>query len=135
LCIAFWRSATNLHGHARAGAEVIVATLAQQMAPQDDDDSADSTPLDDVQRTLPGLGEPVRVRIGATSPAEGRTLAQLNLRGLTGATVLAITRGDDRVVLPVGREILHAGDMLAIAGTQESIAAAVALLRPAVTAG
>jgi CPA2 family monovalent cation:H+ antiporter-2 len=30
--IAFWRGATNLQGHTRAGAEVIVAALAKQMA-------------------------------------------------------------------------------------------------------
>jgi CPA2 family monovalent cation:H+ antiporter-2 len=127
LSIAFWRSATNLHGHAKAGAEVIVSTLAQQMAPTDDDDS--TTTLDSVRQTLPGLGEPVRVRIRSSSLADGRTLAQLNLRGMTGATVLAITRGDERVTLPVGREVLHAGDILALAGTQEAVDSAVELLR------
>ena len=32
LGITFWRTAADLYGHARAGAEVIVAVLAQQMA-------------------------------------------------------------------------------------------------------
>src|SRR5690606_31630430 len=36
LAISFWRSATKLHGHARAGAQVIAATLAQQMAHEEE---------------------------------------------------------------------------------------------------
>src|SRR5262249_24093384 len=44
----------------------------------------------DIQGVLPGTGEPVPFRLAASSPAVRRTLAQLNLRGLSGATVLAI---------------------------------------------
>lgn len=33
LGIAFWRSARNLQGHSRAGAEAIVSALARQMEP------------------------------------------------------------------------------------------------------
>jgi CPA2 family monovalent cation:H+ antiporter-2 len=135
LGVAFWRNATNLHGHARAGAEVIVATLTQQMAKGDtltDDESDEmSASLEQVNNLLPGLGEPVRVRIAPNSTAVDRTLAQLNLRSLTGATVLAITRSDSNVVLPVGREVLHAGDVLALAGTYDAVQAARELLRPA----
>lgn len=127
LGVGFWRGTTNLHGHARAGAEMIVAALAQQMAdgPQE---GGDTGALEQVHRLLPGLGEPVPVRIDPGSRAVNRTLAQLNLRGVTGATVLAITRAGERVVLPVGREVLRAGDVLALAGTQEAVRAAAALL-------
>lgn len=86
--------------------------------------------LEQLRTTLPGLGEPIRLHITDDSPAVGQTLAKLNLRGLTGATVLAITRRDERIVLPVGKEILHAGDTLALAGTQDAVSAAMALLRP-----
>jgi CPA2 family monovalent cation:H+ antiporter-2 len=132
LGIAFWRSATNLQGHVRAGAEVIVATLAEQMSKEStpaEDDAADAQKLTQVHAVLPGLGEPVPVRIGASSFAVDKTLAQLNLRGLTGATVLAITRGGDQVLLPVGKEVLHDGDVLALAGTQDAVNAARDLLR------
>lgn len=132
LGVIFWRSATNLQGHARAGAEVIVAALRQQMAPAPDahEPSPPADALEQLRTTLPGLGEPIRLHIADDSPAVGQTLAKLNLRGLTGATVLAITRRDERIVLPVGKEILHAGDTLALAGTQDAVSAAMALLRP-----
>jgi CPA2 family monovalent cation:H+ antiporter-2 len=58
-----------------------------------------------------------------------RTLAELNLRGLTGATVLAITRHGEPVMIPTGHEVLRDGDVLAIAGSHEAITAAVNLLR------
>jgi CPA2 family monovalent cation:H+ antiporter-2 len=132
LGVIFWRSATNLQGHARAGAEVIVAALMQQMAPASDAHEPSPPPdaLEQLRTTLPGLGEPIRLHITDDSPAVGQTLAKLNLRGLTGATVLAITRRDERIVLPVGKEILHAGDTLALAGTHDAVSAAMALLRP-----
>jgi len=64
------------------------------------------------------------VRVDPGSPAIGRTLAELNLRGATGATVLAILRGGDRILVPTGHEQLHEGDVLALAGTHECIGAA-----------
>jgi CPA2 family monovalent cation:H+ antiporter-2 len=42
--------------------------------------------------------------------------------------VLAIRRGDQGVLVPTGRELLQAGDVLALAGTHESVEAARALL-------
>jgi CPA2 family monovalent cation:H+ antiporter-2 len=61
----------------------------------------------------------------------GRTLAELDLRGQTGATVLAIQRGSNSVSFPAAREVLQAGDVLALAGTEEAVAAARGLLRAA----
>ena len=58
----------------------------------------------------------------------GKTLAEINLRGLTGATVLAVKRGESSVLIPVGKEVLLAGDVLALAGSTESIDAATDLL-------
>ncbi len=131
LGVGFWRSAMNLQGHARAGAELIVAALAQQMAKPANpaDASGDGTNgLERVHQLLPGLGEPKVVRLGAESHAVDRTLAQLDLRGLTGAAVLAITRSGEPVIVPTGREVLRAGDMLALAGTDDAVAAATKLL-------
>jgi CPA2 family monovalent cation:H+ antiporter-2 len=53
--------------------------------------------------------------------AVGRTLADLNLRGLSGATVLALVREGHGTVIPTGRETLRAGDVLAVAGTADAI--------------
>ena len=75
-----------------------------------------------------GLGEPIAVELGPTSPAVGRTLAELDLRGRTGATVLAISAGGAPVVVPTGDQRLAAGDVLALAGTREAVDAARAVL-------
>ena len=132
--IAFWRSTMNLQGHTIAGAEVIAMKLGQQMAGatgdgQDDDFQHD---MERVLTALPGLGEPVSLRVSAESPSVERTLAELNLRGLTGATVLAILRQGEQVLVPSGHERLHAGDVLAVAGSEEAIAAVRDLLEPSV---
>jgi CPA2 family monovalent cation:H+ antiporter-2 len=60
--------------------------------------------------------------------AIGRSLAQLELRGTTGATVLAIQRGDEGLVVPGAHEPLRAGDVLAVAGSSEAVSAARSLL-------
>jgi CPA2 family monovalent cation:H+ antiporter-2 len=124
LAIAFWRSATNLQGHARAAAEIIVEALRHQVAPRLDEHA-----LDPLQGMLPGLGAPVALRLEPGSYAVGKTLAALNLRGLTAATVLAIVRPTEPVLVPTGHETLQNGDVLALAGTHEAIAAARRLLR------
>ncbi|NMO15561.1 potassium transporter [Pyxidicoccus fallax] len=126
LGVAFWRGATNLHGHVRAGAEVVVAALAAQSHSREP--GSEEHALDDVPKLLPGLGEPVPVRLEDSSPAVGQTLAQLNLRGLTGATVLAIQRGEESVSVPTAQEVLRSGDVLALTGTQEAVQAARGLL-------
>jgi CPA2 family monovalent cation:H+ antiporter-2 len=126
LGVGFWRSATNLQGHVRAGAEVILEALAtpsHSRATQ-----AESTSLEQVHQLLPGLGALAAVRLDPGSPAVGRTLAELNLRGLTGATVLAITRHEGGIVVPSATEMLRPGDVLALAGSHEAIAAARSLL-------
>jgi len=54
-------------------------------------------------------------------------LSEVNLRGLTGATVLAIFRTagqGPRTLVPTGSERLRAGDVLTLAGSHEAIAAA-----------
>lgn len=58
------------------------------------------------------------------SGAVGKTLAGLDLRGRTGASVVTITR-DGRAAPPSPIEPLRAGDSLALAGTPEEIARAL----------
>jgi CPA2 family monovalent cation:H+ antiporter-2 len=137
LGITFWRTAADLYGHARAGAEVIVAVLAQQMAAEQ---RRGGTPergartLDAVGRILPGLGDPVSLRIESGSALDGQTLAGVNLRGLTGATVLAIVRRDQQVLMPSGHETLHDGDVLAVVGSHEAVENARSLIASGATA-
>ena len=137
LAVTFWRTATDLHGHARAGAEMIVSVLAQQMsAEQKGADTSKNTPtLDRVTAVLPGLGDPVSVRIDPASPLDNRTLAEVNLRGLTGATVLAIVRGDQRILMPSAHERLRGGDVLAVVGSHEAVENARAIILGDTTKG
>ncbi len=130
LGIAFWKSALNLQEHAQAGAEVIVAALTPQLVDDDDENNMMKT-MEHIAIMLPGLGEPMPVRINTDSPAANRTLAELNIRGRTGATILAITRvgeAGSKVLIPSGKETLRVGDVLALAGSQESVDSAVELL-------
>ncbi|MFN7970806.1 MAG: cation:proton antiporter [Acidobacteriota bacterium] len=136
--VSFWRGAADLHGHVRASAQAIVEALLAQ-ARRDGTSSAPGhvegpTPEDDlrqIHRILPGLGEPVPVRLPDHCAAAGRSLAELDLRGSTGATVLAITRGGEGILIPTAKEVLRPGDLLALAGTHESIEAARDLLTSA----
>jgi CPA2 family monovalent cation:H+ antiporter-2 len=130
LGLVVWHTAANLYGHAQAGAEVIALALAQHDRVLGSDDEL-ARAMARVSDVLPGLGAPEPARLGAASPAVGRTLRELDLRGVTGATVLAITRPAGGAVeprLPTGREVLEAGDVLALAGTREAVDAARALL-------
>jgi CPA2 family monovalent cation:H+ antiporter-2 len=125
LGLSFWRSAKNLQGHVKAGTEIIVEALAKQSRPGAAAPEGDA--LAALAQLLPGLGAPATLRIAAESTAVGKTLAQLNVRGLTGATVLAIRRGDVAMI-PSAKEALRAGDVLAVAGTHAALDAARALL-------
>ncbi len=147
--VAFWRGATNLQGHTKAGAEVIVAALAKQMAGRIEPEepashrrrASDATAqvlaespeqirtLAGIYDLIPGLGQPVSVEIQPDDYAAGRSLAELDLRDTTEATVLVIVRPSGSTILPVGAEVLHEGDLLALAGTTEAVGKAKALLR------
>jgi CPA2 family monovalent cation:H+ antiporter-2 len=137
LGIAFWRGAANLHGRVRAGAQTIVDAIVAQAKKgsiaikSTHPHHAPSDLLGPVRKMLPGLGEPVPFQLNERSPAVGKSLADLNLRGLTGATVLAITRGEEALLIPKAKEVLQAGDVLALAGSHEAIDAARALLTQA----
>jgi CPA2 family monovalent cation:H+ antiporter-2 len=57
----------------------------------------------------------------------------VNLRGLTGATAIAIHRTAGEVLIPTGKEELQVGDVLALAGTHDAVEAASRLLTGAQT--
>jgi CPA2 family monovalent cation:H+ antiporter-2 len=128
--VIFWRSAADLQGHVRAAAEAIVHAMDDQHRRGGPAESERS--LQRAYELVPGLGEPVPVSIAADSPFAGRTLADTELRGRTGATVIAISRGPDVVLVPDGHELLQAGDVLALAGTREAVDAARKLLKDGV---
>ncbi len=129
LLMAIWRSAKNLQGHAVAAGEVIAAALARRMGEGTHGDSANDA-MKKVQTMLPGLGAPVAMTILTGSPADGRSLRELDMRGATGATVLALLRGDEHVVNPSGVVKLQAGDIIAVAGTHEAVESARTMIAP-----
>ncbi len=123
LTFFFWRDARNLQGHVRAGAEVLVELLARQGGESHTDLHAEDI--------LPGLGSIGSARIEKGTVACGKTLAELNLRARTGATVMAIRRGEEGIVTPSGHERLMPGDVVALSGTAEALEAAQHLLSQA----
>jgi CPA2 family monovalent cation:H+ antiporter-2 len=126
LAISFWQRATNLEGHTRAAAQAIAEALARSTI--DGRAEAPDHDLHEASALLVGLGSPLPVHLGPDSPAVGKTLAELNVRGLTGATILAIRRGAETHLVPAGNQSLAAGDVLALAGAKEATDAAKELL-------
>ena len=123
LTISFWHSAADLQGHVRAGAELIVDVLARQGV--DKDEHA----LETVEEMLPGLGTISPHHVDPGSVVVGRTLGEINLRGLTGVSIVALSRGGKRIIFPEATEVLHAGDVLALTGSHAALGAANRLLR------
>jgi len=124
--IAIWRSVRDLEGHVRAGAQAVVAALGRYA--RAGSPAPDAGALVEVNRLMSGLGAPVATRIDAGSASVGQSLAELNLRGRSGATVLAISRDGQEIIVPAAGERLMAEDVVALAGTNEAIEAAKELL-------
>lgn len=121
---SFWRSAQNLDEQVTAGALRVIEALLRQAStpPGAGDPPPDAPPLP------AGLGDLVAVRLEPSSPAVGQTLVALDLRGVTGASVIAISHGGATAAAPTGRETLSDGDILSLAGTPSAMAQATALL-------
>ncbi|MBX3250010.1 MAG: cation:proton antiporter [Myxococcales bacterium] len=125
-----WRRAGELEQDVRSGAERVLALVARQAA----EESAAGSRRADESRTsivdgMLGLDSMSGVTLAKGSFAVGQTLADLDLRARTGASVVAILDHDGtRKVAPTGREVLDAGDTLVLAGADDSVAAAQRLL-------
>jgi CPA2 family monovalent cation:H+ antiporter-2 len=126
LAVALWRSASNLEGHVRAGAQVFLEHLAAQSGAE----ASGPHPIDgsEPRPELPGLGNAQAIRLPPEARAIGKTLRELDLRGLTGATVIAIDRQPADIVYPTAEETLRPGDTLVVTGSAEAVAAARQLL-------
>jgi CPA2 family monovalent cation:H+ antiporter-2 len=128
LAVTFWRRANDLEEHVRAGAEVVLETLSAQTHSE----KTGAYSIARVRGLIPSLGHPRAVRLPDDAPSVGRSLRELNLRGQTGATVLCIERTGRDAILPTGAEILQSGDVVVLAGSEDAVSDATALLtRPA----
>jgi CPA2 family monovalent cation:H+ antiporter-2 len=124
LAVPLWRNATELEGHVRAGAHMLAGVLAEQAHAN----RGITHELDAAGRTLPGLGDPRAFHLSEGAHAVGKTLAELDLRTRTGASVLAIVRERQEIAAPRGGVRLEARDVLALAGSRAAVAAACRLL-------
>ncbi len=69
-------------------------------------------------------------RLEPGSPAAGITLRDLDLRNRTGATVIAVVRGETSMPNPTPELRLEAGDVLVIVGSHEEVDRAMDQLEP-----
>ncbi len=109
-----WRSSRAVEDEFRSGVERIADALQRRVGEDDVTTLLDPT-------LLPGLDAVHGVALTDESYAVNKTLADVNLRCRTGATVVAIHRGGSEVLLPTGHEKLLAGDVLAVTGTQAAL--------------
>ena len=75
----------------------------------------------DLTREVPGL-RAGRVEIRPDSPYAARPLGDTKARTRTGASIVAIVRDEDVLASPGPEEILDAGDVLVVIGTDDGIA-------------
>jgi CPA2 family monovalent cation:H+ antiporter-2 len=116
-----YRSIIDFTQHVRAGSELILELM--HSAPQQ---TAPMGPQ--IETMLPGFGGLVSITLAGTSAAVGKSLAELNLRARTGATVLAIGRGGGGFATPTPSEPLQAGDVVAVTGSDDALEAAKRML-------
>lgn len=114
-----YRSIVDFTQHVRAGSELILELMHHPADPEHVEE-----PFEKIEAVLPGFGGLVSVTLGETSPAIGKSLSELNLRARTGATVLAISRGEGGFATPTPTEPLRAGDVLALTGSDDALASA-----------
>ncbi|SHK28726.1 cation:proton antiporter regulatory subunit [Thermocrinis minervae] len=62
------------------------------------------------------------IRVGKNSNLVGKTIAELQIRSKTGASVIAISRDDQFIPTPDPyKEIIKEGDLLIVVGTRQQI--------------
>ena len=119
--IYFWRRVGDFQAEVHSGARSFVELIAQ-----------DPSQLPAGKRGephIPGLHQVTNYKIEDGSSIGGKTLAEVNLRALTGTTVISIVRDGEEVILPTGRENLKSGDVLVLAGTKTSTEKAISMLK------
>ena len=70
------------------------------------------------------------VTVDELSPVIGKNLGELDIRGKSGATVIAVVNEGGTKISPGANYKLSAGDTLVLLGSRKKIARAVALIRP-----
>ena len=70
------------------------------------------------------------ILLDSHSPVIGKNLGELDLRGQSGATVIAVLRGGDTKISPGANYKLKEGDTVVLLGSSKKIARALSIIRP-----
>jgi len=117
-----WQKLIRIYSRAQGALHVTFAPLEQG---QESDAPANTRALTTALRNA-ALDH---VMIGPDSPANGKLVSELLLRTQTGATIVAIERGDQSIINPSASEEIKAGDTLIIMGSEEQIRTGRAFLQ------
>jgi len=118
MVVVVTRSARQMQGQLRNATQMIRIALSRAPATIDGAQSYE----------VPGIGMITPISLRPDSEGVGKKLSDLDLHTNSGAVVVAIGRADSEVVVPTGDEILREGDVLELAGSSDSVAAARRLL-------
>ncbi|WP_433272460.1 cation:proton antiporter regulatory subunit [Actinosynnema sp. CS-041913] len=62
-----------------------------------------------------------QIDVPAESPYTGQPVGATRARTRTGASIVAVVRGEDVIASPVPTEVIRSGDVLVVIGTHEGI--------------
>jgi TrkA domain protein len=82
----------------------------------------------DLTKEIPGLGAG-QVEVTAGSPFANRSLGDTRARTRTGASIVAIVRGEEVLASPGPAEVMRPGDVLVVIGTPDGISGVERILR------
>ena len=82
----------------------------------------------DLTKEVPGLSAD-QVEVPAASRHVGQPLGHTRARTRTGASIVAIVRGEHVIAAPAPTEVIQAGDVLVVIGTKEGIVDVRRLIR------
>jgi CPA2 family monovalent cation:H+ antiporter-2 len=85
-------------------------------------------PASSLEARLPSGLEVESLPVHEQAWIAGRTLAEAQLRGRTGATLVAVSRGEATAVHPAPEDVLEVGDVVCLVGSALQISAARELL-------
>jgi TrkA domain protein len=82
----------------------------------------------DLTKEVPGLSAG-QVEVAPSSPFAGRALGATRARTRTGASIVAIVRGEKVLASPPPAQVLEAGDVLVVIGTHDGIVGVEQIVR------
>ncbi|MFA9479716.1 cation:proton antiporter [Phycisphaerales bacterium AB-hyl4] len=112
-----WRSFVRIYSRAQG-------SLRDTLGAMPEPESEDTTPIP----TLLRQATIDTVTLPEQSPAVGRLIRELQLRSVTGASIVGIEREDESIVNPSPDEDLQAGDRVLLLGSHEHLKAGRAFL-------